>query len=90
MQTVRVADVGTVVSRAVVHLPVPGMDLDVPFAWAWIRLDGADVPFAHLVGEVEPDAVHAGQRVEAVWVATPDRPQSWEAIRWFRPIDASS
>jgi uncharacterized OB-fold protein len=90
MDAVPVADVGTVVSRAVVYLPVPGMDLDLPFAWAWIRLDGADVPFAHLVSEVEPDAVHAGQRVEAVWVAPGERPTSWEAIRWFRPIAAPS
>jgi uncharacterized OB-fold protein len=88
LQPVPVDEVGTVVSRAVVHLPVPGMDLDLPFAWAWIRLDGADVPFAHLIGETDPDAVRAGRRVEAVWVEEGARPSSWEAIRWFRPVDA--
>ena len=84
MQRVVVAGVGTVVSFAVVHLPVHGMDLELPFGWAWIRLDGADVPFAHLLGEVETDDIRVGQRVEAVWEREP--PSSWEAIRYFRPL----
>jgi uncharacterized OB-fold protein len=88
MHGTRVDDVGTIVSRALVHLPVPGMEVDLPFAWAWIRLDGTDVPFAHLIGEVDPGTVRAGRRVAAVWVEADKRPASWEAIRWFRPIDA--
>ena len=87
MQPVVLAHTGTVESFAVVHLPVPGMDLDLPFAWGWIRLDGADVPFAHLLAEVAPHDVRVGQRVEAVWVPDGDRPASWEAIRYFRPVD---
>jgi uncharacterized protein len=86
MSPVDVADRGVVTAFAVVHLPVPGMDLDLPFAWAWIRLDGSDVPFPHLLGEVAPEDVHVGQRVEAVWVAERDRPRSWEAIEHFRPV----
>jgi uncharacterized OB-fold protein len=84
MQPVVLGGVGTVVSFAVVHLPVHGMDLDLPFGWAWIRLDGADVPFAHLLGEVETDDICVGQRVEAVWEREP--PSSWEAIRYFRSL----
>ncbi|HEY7106175.1 MAG TPA: OB-fold domain-containing protein [Acidimicrobiia bacterium] len=89
MQAAALTDRGTVESFAVVHLPVPGMDLDLPYAWAWIRLDGADVPFAHLLGDVAADDVRVGTRVEAVWEQGPERPTSWEAIRHFRPVDES-
>ncbi len=87
MEPVPVPDVGTIESYAVVHLPVPGMELDLPFAWGWIRLDGVDVPFAHLLGGVQLDEVRVGQRVEAQWAPEPERTSSWEAIEYFRPID---
>ncbi len=88
MAPVHLSDVGTVAAYTVVHLPVPGMDLDLPFAWGWIRLDGADVPFAHLLGGVAPGDITVGQRVEAVWAPAHERASSWEAIRHFRPTDA--
>ena len=47
------------------------MTMDLPFVCAWVRLDGADVPFAHLLDEVPAEEVEVGLRVEAVWV--PDR-----------------
>ena len=71
-------------SFAVVHLPVQGMDLELPFGWAWIRLDGADVPFAHLLGEVETADIHVGQRVEAVWEREPTVVVGGD--RHFRPV----
>ena len=42
--------------------------MGLPFAWAMIQLDGADGPFAHLLGEVALDEIRVGQRVKAVWV----------------------
>jgi uncharacterized OB-fold protein len=76
---------GSVASYTVVHLPFPGLTVDLPFVTAWIRLDGADVPFAHLLGEVRPENVSVGQRVEAVWVDDRDLAPTWESIRYFRP-----
>lgn len=85
LDVVELSDRGAVTGFAVVHLPVPGMALELPYAWAWIRLDGADVPFPHLLGDVATQDVHVGQRVEAVWEPEEARPASWEAIRHFRP-----
>jgi len=85
MAAVTVADTGTVVSFTVVHVPVAGIDFDVPFAWARILLDGADVPIPHVVGDVDLDRVFVGQRVEAVWAPEAERAPSWEAIRHFSP-----
>lgn len=49
--------------------PVPrdGQPLDVPFAWALIRLDGADTPMLHAVRAQGPDGLSTGQRVRARW-----------------------
>jgi uncharacterized OB-fold protein len=86
MTTVAVASTGTVTSFTVVHVPVAGFDAEVPFAWARILLDGADVPVPHVIGEADLDRVVVGQRVEAVWAAADARSPSWEAIRHFRPV----
>jgi uncharacterized protein len=90
LEPVGLPDRGSVASFTVVHIPFPGLTMELPFVCAWIRLDGADVPFAHLLGEVEPDAVRVGQRVEAVWVADRDLAPTWESISYFRPIGQGS
>lgn len=80
-----VDDRGTIVSYTVVHVPVAGALTEPPFAWAWVRLDGADVPFAHLLGDVPVEDVAVGQRVRAVWVADEELAPTWESIRHFAP-----
>src|SRR5690606_30242740 len=84
-----VADTGVIESVTVVHLPVPGLEVELPFAWARVRLDGAHVSFPHLVGDVPGglEEVRVGQRVAAVWAPAGERPPSWEAIRHFRPVE---
>jgi uncharacterized protein len=86
MTRVQLSDTGTIVSFTVVHLPMPGLPVEVPFAWARIRLDGADVPFPHVVRGVDPESVRVGDRVQATWAEDGERETSWEAIRWFRTI----
>jgi uncharacterized OB-fold protein len=86
LEPAALSDRGTVVSYTVVHLPFHGMTIDLPFVSAWIRLDGADVPFAHLLSEVDPGQVRIGQRVEAAWAPAAERGPTWESIRYFRPI----
>ena len=80
------ADTGTVVAFTVVHLPVAGRDMPVPFGWARIVLDGADVPVPHVIGGSDLADVAVGRRVEAVWAPPGERPMSWEAIRHFRLV----
>lgn len=85
MTAVGVADRGVVESFAVVRVPPPGSGARVPFAWAWIRLDGASVPFPHLLGDVPVDEVRAGMRVRAVWVPASELAPTWANIRHFGP-----
>jgi uncharacterized protein len=86
LEPVALSDRGTVISYTVVHLPFHGMAIELPFVTAHIHLDGADVPFAHLLSEVDPDVIGIGQRVEAVWAPAAERAPTWESIRYFRPI----
>jgi uncharacterized protein len=90
LDTVPLGDRGVLTAYTVVHVPFPEMTVELPFVAAWIRLDGADVPFPHLLGEVGPGEVQVGQRVEAVWVAADEVGPSWESIRHFRPLPSPS
>jgi hypothetical protein len=76
---------GTVTSFCIVRVPYPGQTIRPPYISASILLDGADIPFFHLVSEIAPEDVRMGLRVEAVWVDEADRGPTVESIRWFHP-----
>jgi hypothetical protein len=86
MRPAGVGDEGVVVSYAVVRVPPFGSSAEVPFAWARILLDGADVPFPHLLGDVAMDEIQVGLRVRAVWVADRELAPTWSSIRHFGPV----
>ncbi|KMO67982.1 hypothetical protein MCHLDSM_07241 [Mycolicibacterium chlorophenolicum] len=67
-EIVPVASVGTVLSWTWQPEPLEGQPLDRPFAWALIRLDGADTPLLHAVAADGPEAVSTGARVHAHWI----------------------
>ncbi|MFI7441409.1 Zn-ribbon domain-containing OB-fold protein [Nonomuraea indica] len=64
---VEVGPAGTVTAAAWVPQPLPGHPLDRPFAWALIRLDGADTALVHAVDAGNPKALRPGSRVWPVW-----------------------
>jgi uncharacterized OB-fold protein len=72
-EIVPVESVGTVVSWSWQPAPLPGQPLDRPFAWALIKLDGADVPMLHAVdvGAAGPSAIGTGARVHVHWADEP-------------------
>jgi len=70
-EIVPVASVGTVVSWTWQPAPLEGQPLDRPFAWALIKLDGADTPLLHAVDAASSDAISTGTRVHAHWVDEP-------------------
>ena len=82
---VEVADRGTVTSFCIVRVPFPGQQIRPPYVSASILLDGADIPFYHLVSEIPAEEVRMGLRVEAVWRPPEERGPTAESIRWFRP-----
>ncbi len=64
-----VAGAGEVLTWSWVSEPVAGQPLDRPFAWALIRLDGADTPLLHAVAADSPETVSTGMRVRVQWAA---------------------
>jgi uncharacterized OB-fold protein len=66
-EVVPVSSVGTVVSWTWQSTPLEGQPLDRPFAWALIRLDGADTPLLHAVDAESADAISTGARVHVHW-----------------------
>jgi hypothetical protein len=85
MAITEVAGRGVIVSYAVARVPPYGTAAPVPFAWAWIRLDGTDVPFPHLLGDVALDDIRVGMRVSAVWRPAAELAPTWASIRHFGP-----
>lgn len=65
-----VATEGTVVTWSWQPQPIDGQPLERPFAWALIRLDGADTALLHAV-DVPRERMRTGMRVRARWIAAP-------------------
>ena len=70
-ELVPVADSGVVTSWAWVHQPRPQQPLGKPFAYALIRLDGADTKLLHVVDAGSESAMKTGMRVRARWAEQP-------------------
>lgn len=60
---------GVVTSYAWVSAPRERQPLAHPFAFALIKLDGADTALMHVVDAGSPDAMSTGMRVTAKWKA---------------------
>ncbi len=83
---VAVGPEGTVVSWSWMPEPLAGQPLAEPFAWALIRLDGADTVMLHAVDGGSAAAMRTGMRVRARWAA--NRTGSIRDIACFEPCDA--
>jgi len=66
-ERVPVADEGTVVTWSWQPTPLEGQPLEHPFAWALVRLDGADTALLHAVDAGAPAHMRTGMRVRIRW-----------------------
>jgi uncharacterized OB-fold protein len=82
-ELVEVGPAGTVVTWSWLPQPLAGQPLDRPFAWALIRLDGADTAMLHAVDSGSAAAMRTGMRVAARWAA--ERVGSIRDIACFEP-----
>jgi len=76
---------GTVVSWSWMPEPLAGQPLAEPFAWALIRLDGADTAMLHAVDAGSAAAMRTGLRVRPRWAERPAG--SIRDIICFEPCD---
>jgi uncharacterized OB-fold protein len=85
---VEVGTQGVVETWTWVTEPVAAQPFERPFAWALVRLDGADTPMLHAVDADGPEALSTGMRVEVVWKE--DREGAITDISHFEPIGDGS
>jgi uncharacterized protein len=82
---IELADRGTVTTYCVVNVPFLGQRIPPPYVSAYVLLDGADIPFLHLLLGVAPEDVRMGMRVEAVWKPREDWGPTMQNIDHFKP-----
>ncbi len=81
---VEVSDRGTVLTYTVCNQPNPVQPMETPLVYGIIQLDGADTGFVHMLGEVDPEQLRIGMRVQAVFKE--QREASILDIKYFKPL----
>ena len=87
-EVVEVGDEGEVLTWAWVPDPIEGNPFDRPFAWALVRLDGADTGFLHALDVSDPSQVSTGMRVKVRF--REERVGEIGDIECFEPLAGSS
>jgi len=81
---VEVSDKGTVLTYTVCNQPNPVQPVETPLVYGIVQLDGADTGFVHMLGEVNPEQLRIGMRVQAVFKE--EREASILDIKYFKPL----
>lgn len=82
---VELPDKGTVTTFAIINIPFAGQKIKPPYVAAYVLLDGADIPFLHLIQEIEVADVRMGMRVQAVWKPREEWGLGIDNIEYFKP-----
>ena len=85
-EEVQVSDKGTVTTFCIVRVPSENLSFTPPYVCAAVLLDGADIPFMHVLQECALEDVRMGMRVQAVWVPKEQLGPTMSSIRYFKPI----
>ena len=82
-------DTGTVITYSLCYVTWDMIRLEKPQIPAVIAIDGASpgMGIMHLLGEVEPEAVKIGMRVQAVWKPAEERIGAITDIAYFKPLE---
>lgn len=85
-EIVEVGSAGEVLTWSWEPEPYEGHPLEHPFAWALVRLDGADTGLLHAVDAGSPERMATGMRVRIRWAD--ERVGSITDIACFEPEEA--
>jgi uncharacterized OB-fold protein len=85
-------DTGTVNTYSLCYVTWDVKRIKDPEIPAVIEIDGASPlhGIMHMLGEVEPEKIHIGMRVKAVWKPPKEREGSITDILYFKPIEEDS
>jgi uncharacterized OB-fold protein len=85
-EELQVSDKGTVTTFCIVRVPSENLSFTPPYACIAVLLDGANIPFNHVIQECALENVRMGMRVQAVWAPKAELGPSMSSIRYFKPI----
>ena len=87
---VQIKDTGTVNTFSISHVGTDARRLKTPILVAVVDMDGASpgMGILHNLGEVEPEKIMIGMKVQAVWKRPDEREGAITDIRYFRPVEA--
>ncbi len=85
--TVTLADVGTLVTFAIVNVNFANRAVELPYVSGEVLFDGADTATMVLVRGVGPEDVRMGMRVKAVWKPEAEWDYTLANIDHVEPID---
>jgi uncharacterized OB-fold protein len=84
-ELIELGETGTVTTWSWEPAPRANQPLDRPFAWALVRMDGADTGLLHAVDAGSPDRMRTGMRVRLRW--RDERAGGIGDIACFEPAD---
>ena len=86
---VELQDAGTVITFSLCYVTWDMIRLEEPQIPAVIEIDGASpgMGIMHMLGEVDPQAVKIGMRVQAVWKPVEERIGAITDIAYFKPLE---
>jgi len=81
---VEVSDKGTLLTYTVDCQSNAVQPVEPPIVYGIIQLDGADTGLVHMLGEVDPESLQIGMRLQAVFKE--EREASILDIKYFKPL----
>lgn len=93
-ELVPLPDTGTLTAFSIVNYPfidpATGLPRPIPYTYGYIRIDGSDNIFSHIINETDPEKIRVGAKVRAVFKEPWEMKGNIEDIRYFEMIDRDS
>lgn len=87
---VEVSQQGTLLTYAIAYQPNPVQPSPIPVAYGIVQLEGADTGFVHMLGEIDPNRLKTGMKVEAVFKDKKERQASILDIKFFKSVSKAA
>jgi uncharacterized protein len=89
-ELVLLSDTGVITAFSVVNYPFidpnTGTQRPIPYTYGYIRLDGADNIFSHIINETDLNKIKVGMKVRAVFKEQAEMKGNIEDIRYFEIV----
>ena len=83
-------DQGTLMAFSVVNYPfidpATGRQRPIPYTYGYIRIDGSDNIFSHLINEIDESKLKVGMKVRAIFKEPDEMEGNIQDIRYFEII----